>query len=167
MPRGRHLPLVEVPTGNSTLGLGNGRLWARVPVWAQKSAGAWTTYGGIGYEINHAAGMKSSVFAGGLVQREITKRLILGIEVYHQGAQEIDGRGATYVDAGGYYNVREDLSLLFMVGQTVAGERRTTAYVGLYYTWGPNQAASRSGAPLSTAVASHPGASQWLRREGG
>ncbi len=133
-------PLIEVPTGNAKRGLGNGQLWARLPVWVQKSAGPWTTYGGVGYEVNHAAGMKSSLFAGGLLQREITKRLILGAELYYQDAQVVAGRGGTYLDGGGYYNVHEDLSLLFMVGHTVAGERRTTAYAGLYYTWGHKRA---------------------------
>ncbi len=129
-------PLIEVPTGDSLRGLGNGQLWARIPVWVQKTAGPWTTYGGVGYEVNRAPGMKSSLFAGGLVQREITKRLILGAEVYSQQAQATDGRGATYLDAGGYYNFNQGLSLLFMAGHSVAGERRSTAYVGLYYTWG-------------------------------
>ncbi len=145
-------PLIEVPTGNANRGLGNGQVWARLPVWVQKSAGPWTTYGGAGYELNHAAGMKSSMFAGGLVQREITKRLILGTEVYSQQAQTIDGRGATYLDGGGYYNFREDLSLLFMVGHSMAGEQRSTAYVGLYYTWGHNR-----GTPQSVADRRMPG----------
>src|SRR5271157_5049838 len=57
-------PLLEVPTGNSRLGLGNGQLWARLPLWIQKSYGPWTTYGGVGYQINHAPAMKDSLFAG-------------------------------------------------------------------------------------------------------
>jgi hypothetical protein len=50
-------PMLELPTGNSRLGLGNGQIWARLPFWVQKSRGPWTTYGGVGYEINHALGM--------------------------------------------------------------------------------------------------------------
>jgi hypothetical protein len=129
-------PQLELPTGNSSLGLGNGQLWARLPVWIQKSRGPWTTYGGVGYQINHAPGMKNSLFAGWLVQRQVTKRLVLGAEVYHQQAQSIGGRQATFVDPGGYFNVRENLSVLFMVGRTVSGARQTVGYLGLYYTWG-------------------------------
>jgi hypothetical protein len=129
-------PLIELPTGNSRLGLGNGQVWARLPVWIQKSHGPWTTYGGVGYQINHAPGMKDSLFAGWLIQRQITKRLVLGTEVYHQQAQSVGARQATFVDPGGYYNFRENLSLLFMLGHTVSGERHTTGYIGLYYTWG-------------------------------
>lgn len=129
-------PLIELPTGNSRLGLGNGQVWARLPVWMQKSYGPWTTYGGVGYQINHAPGMKDSAFAGWLLQRQITKRLTLGGEVYHQGPQTVGGRQSTFADAGGYYNVRQNLSLLFMLGHTVTGERHTVGYLGLYYTWG-------------------------------
>jgi hypothetical protein len=153
-------PMIEVPTGNSGLGLGNGRLWARLPVWIQKSYGPWTTYGGAGYQINHAPGMKNSLFAGWLVQRQLTKRLVLGSEVYHQAAQMVGGRQATFVDPGGYFNVRDNLSLLFMIGHTVSGEQRAIGYLGLYYTWGRNQpgssqAADRRYPGLSAELARH------------
>ncbi|HTY63920.1 MAG TPA: transporter [Acidobacteriota bacterium] len=128
-------PLLEFPTGNRSLGLGNGQLWARLPVWAQKSFGSWMTYGGLGYQINHAPGMKDSLFAGWLLQRSFNKRLTLGAETYYQGPQAADARQTTFVDGGGYYNFRPSLSLLFMAGHTVAGERHTVAYIGLYYTW--------------------------------
>jgi hypothetical protein len=129
-------PLVEVPTGNSRLGLGNGQVWARLPVWIQKTHGPWTTYGGVGYQINHAPGMKDSLFAGWLVQRQATRRLALGAEVYYQGAQASGARQTTFLDAGGYYNFSNQLSLLFMLGHTVRGEQHTVGYLGLYYTWG-------------------------------
>jgi hypothetical protein len=137
-------PSLELPTGNSRLGLGNGRLWARLPLWVQKSYGPWTTYGGAGYQINHAPGMKDSLFAGWLVQRQISKRLVLGTEIYHQEAQTIVARQTTFVDSGGYYNFRENLSLLFMLGHTVSGERHAVGYLGLYYTWGRRRSASSS-----------------------
>lgn len=129
-------PLLELPTGNSKLGLGNGQVWARLPLWVQKSWGPWTTYGGAGEQINDAPGMKDSLFAGWLVQRKLNERLTLGTEMYHQEAVAADARQTTYVDAGGYYNFREDFSLLFMLGHTVSGERHTVGYLGLYWTWG-------------------------------
>ena len=71
-------PLLELPTGSSRRGLGNGQVWARLPLWLQKSFGPWTTYGGAGYQINRASGMKDSLFAGWLVQRQLSKRITLG-----------------------------------------------------------------------------------------
>jgi hypothetical protein len=64
--------------------------------------------------------MKNSVFAGWLLQRTLTKGWTLGREIYHAEAQQIGGIQATFLDAGGYYNLREDLSVLFMAGHTVA-----------------------------------------------
>ena len=37
-------------------------------------------------------------------------------------------------------NFKNNLSLLFMLGHTITGERHTVGYLGLYYTWGKNQA---------------------------
>ena len=132
-------PMLELPTGSSRRGLGNGQVWARLPLWIQKSYGPWTTYGGAGYQINHAPGMKDSLFAGWLVQRQLNKHVTLGTEVYHQESQAVGARQTTFIDAGGYYNFREDFSLLFMLGHTVAGERHTVGYLGLYWTWGPKK----------------------------
>ncbi len=118
-------PMLELPTGNASRGLGNGHLWARLPIWLQKSNGPWTTYGGGGYVINRAPGMKDAPFAGWLLQRQLSNRLTLGGEVFHQGAPSIDSRGSTLLDAGGYYTLRGTLSLLFMGGHSVAGEHHT------------------------------------------
>jgi hypothetical protein len=129
-------PMLELPTGDSRRGLGNGRLWARLPVWLQKSFGPWTTFGGAGYEVNHAPGMKDSVFAGWLLQRALNRRLTVGAEVFSQQAQAVGARETTFVDGGGYLDLKGNLSLLFMLGHTVAGESHTVGYLGLYYTWG-------------------------------
>ncbi len=137
--------MIELPSGNSSLGLGNGRLWARLPLWVQKTYGPWTTYGGGGYQINHAPGMQDSFFTGWLLQRQITRKLVLGTECYYQQGQLEGSVHQTYIDAGGYYNFRENLSLLFMAGHTVSGERHTVGYIGLYYTWGSRRSASSGG----------------------
>ena len=129
-------PLVELPAGSSRRGLGNGQTWTRLPLWLQKSWGPWTSYGGAGYQLNGAAEKKDSLFAGWLLQRQLNKRLTLGTEVYHQEAQTVGARQTTFLDGGGYFNFRKDLNLLFMLGHTVTGERHTTGYLGLYYTWG-------------------------------
>jgi hypothetical protein len=78
----------------------------------------------------------------GLVQRQFSKRLVLGAELYHQQAQADDAQQTTFVDSGGYYNFSDKLSLLFMMGHTVSGERHTNGYLGLYYTWGRGRSAS-------------------------
>jgi hypothetical protein len=129
-------PQLELPTGNAALGLGNGQTWARLPLWAQKSRGAWTTYGGGGYAVNRAPGMRSHAFGGWLLQRDFGKRLTLGGEIYSEGRGGITTRSSTIADFGGYYNFNSHFSLLFSVGRDFIGGPHTVAYLGLYWTWG-------------------------------
>lgn len=129
-------PQLELPAGNASRGLGNGQVWARLPVWAQKSWGPWTTYGGGGYVLNRAPGMRSYPLAGWLLQRELGKRLTLGGELYSEGAGSIGRRSSTVLNFGGYYNFNRNFSLLFSAGRDVAGGLHTVAYFGLYWTWG-------------------------------
>lgn len=135
MPQVGTFPMLELPTGDADRGLGNGRLWARLPIWAQKSWGPWTTYGGVGYAINRAPGARSFPFAGWLLQRDLSRHLTLGGEVFAQGADSADGRSAVLLNGGGYYNFTHGFSLLFSAGRTLQGEPHTVAYVGLYWTW--------------------------------
>lgn len=131
-------PMVEAPTGNAARGLGNGITWYRLPLWIQKSRGPWTSYGGGGVTINHAAGMKNNFFAGWLLQRDLSEKLTLGGEFFTQGADTTSGRGNTTANLGGYYNFSPNFSLLFSAGHTVAGETHAVGYLGLYWTWGPH-----------------------------
>lgn len=131
-------PFVELPTGDAGRGLGNGRVWFRLPLWAEKSWGPWTVDAGAGWVINHAAGQRDHAFGGALLQRELNEKLTLGGEVFSEGADTVDGRGSTVANVGGYLNFTPGFSLLFSGGHSIAGESHTIAYLGLYWTWGPH-----------------------------
>jgi len=136
--------MLEMPTGNSDRGLGVGQLWARIPIWIQKSFDPWTTYGGGGMVINHAPGARDYPFSGWLLQRDIGKKWTLGGEVFYHGPEGIgtpSPRSATMVDLGGYYYFRNPgFQLLFAYGHNIAGQTENYAYLGLYWTWGPKSA---------------------------
>lgn len=137
-------PLLELPSGDSRRNLGNGRSWAQIPVWAQKSWGAWTSYGGAGYVINHAPGMRDHVYGGWLLQRTLNKKLTLGAEWFTPGRPSNAERNTQLINPGGYYNFTEKFSFLFSAGHSVQGESHTVAYFGLYWTWGPKEAGESS-----------------------
>jgi hypothetical protein len=129
-------PMVELPTGSASRGLGNGQAWFTIPLWIQKSWGPWTTYGGGGWAINRAPSQRDHAFGGWLLQRALSERLTLGGELFAQGADAQDGRGFAVANVGGLVNLTSGFSLLFSAGDSVRGERHRIAYLGLYWTWG-------------------------------
>ena len=132
-------PAIELSTGDTDQGLGNGRTWYRLPLWLQKSWGLWTIDGGGGYAFNNSPGMRNFGFGGLLLQRELGEHLSLGGEIFAQEAGNVDQRGYTLFNLGGVYNFTSDLSLLFSVGHTFTGQENAVAYLGLYWIWGPKK----------------------------
>ncbi len=130
-------PMAELPTGSASRGLGNGQAWFRLPIWIQKSWGPWTTYGGGGWDVNHAPGQRDHAFGGWLVQRDLSKKLTLGGELFAEGPDVVGGRSSTSVNVGGYYNFTPGFSLLLSLGRHHTAHPHAIAYLGLYWTWGP------------------------------
>jgi hypothetical protein len=137
--------MFELPTGSAPKGLGVGRTWYKLPLWIQKSFGPWTAYGGGGETVfSNSPGFANYPFAGGLLQRDIGKRLALGTEAFYHGAEGAGtplDKNATLIDVGGYYKFRDPgFQLLFAYGHTVVGQSENYAYLGLYWTWGHKDA---------------------------
>ena len=128
-------PLIELPTGDSGRGLGNGQTWFKLPLWAQKSWGPWTTYGGGGEALNSAPGQRNYPFGGWLLQREVGGHLTLGGEIFAQGQDTDNDRGYAALNFGGSYNINENFSLLFSAGHSFAGDDHMIWYFGLYWNW--------------------------------
>ncbi len=144
----KHRPMVgtftmlEVPTGSASRGLGAGGFSVKVPIWMQKSIGAWTVDWGGGENISRIAGSRDYPFGGALVQHDVGTKLTLGGEVFYHGRETADpqaSRYATMVDFGGYYTLSSPgFQLLFSYGRSVAGQTENYGYLGLYWTWGPH-----------------------------
>jgi hypothetical protein len=146
---GKHRPMIgtftmfEMPTGSPRRELGVGRTWYKVPLWAQKSVGPWTTDGGGGVTLVNQIGYRNFPFAGWLVQRDLGKKVTLGTEIFYHGPEGIatpQTRPATLIDVGGYYKFRDPgFQLLFCYGHTAVGQTENYAYLGLYWTWGKDK----------------------------
>ena len=139
------VPLAELPTGDSNKGLGNGKIWWRLPVCLQKSWGEWTTYGGGGYVINPADGEKNHAFGGWLLQKDLGEKWMLGGEVFARGKDTVGGRATTFLNFGGSFRFSPDFKLLFSAGHSVSGETHTTAYLGLWWGFGGDEDGRQSG----------------------
>lgn len=121
-------PLVELPTGDANRGLGAGYTRLFLPVWLQKSSGPWLTYGGGGYWINPGSGNRNYWFAGWLVQRQVTKRLALGVEAYYQTASVVGGKSSLGFNVGGVYDFDEHNHFLFSAGRGLANASATNQF---------------------------------------
>ncbi|MDB5954007.1 MAG: hypothetical protein JWP60_615 [Ramlibacter sp.] len=114
-------PTVFLPTGNASRGLGNGRAQLLLPLWLQKSSGAWTWDAGAGYLVNRAAGARNSWYLGLLGQRSFGDRLKLGGEVFHRTALAQDAAPTTGFNLGATVKLTESRNLLLAVGRGLQG----------------------------------------------
>jgi hypothetical protein len=129
-------PLLELPSGDQSRGLGAGHVRAFLPLWVQKDFGDWTTYGGGGYWINQDDhyGDKNYWFFGWLLQKKVTERLTLGGEIFHQTADNIAHLDQTGFNLGGQYDFDEHIHLLFSAGTGFQNASATNLY-SWYLGW--------------------------------
>lgn len=133
-------PTIELPTGSERRGLGAGFTRLFLPVWIQKSFGNWTTYGGGGRWFNkhRATGDTDYWFLGWLLQRQVTKHLNLGGEIFHQTRDNVAGKASTGFNLGGVYDFNDHHHLLFSVGsdlQHPSENNRFSWYFGYQITY--------------------------------
>jgi len=157
----KHFPQIgsftmfELPTGDSTKGLGVGKVWYKLPLWAQKNIGPWTLDGGAGYQVVPQTGYRNFPYGGFLLKRALGKKWELAAEVFshaREGSAPAQIEASTMIDAGGYYHFKNPaMQFLFAYGHSIAGQTENYAYVGMYWTWGKDdkkaaaQSALRSG----------------------
>jgi hypothetical protein len=136
--------MFEIPTGSYEKGLGVGKVWYRLPLWAQKNFGKWLLDGGGGETVVPQTGYRNFPYEGFLVKYTFGERLELGTEAFHHGPEGVatpQTQASTLVDMGGYYHFKHNpkQELLFCYGHSVAGQTESYAYVALYWTWGKNE----------------------------
>lgn len=131
-------PILLLPNGNESKGLGNGRSQLFLPLWVQKRWGKWQSYGGGGYWIDNASGAKNHWFFGWQVQKDISEHLTLGGEVFHS-TERLAGEGSsTGFNLGGSFNLDEHNHLLFSAGEGLKNASATnqlSSYLAYQRTW--------------------------------
>jgi len=143
----KHFPQIgsftmfEMPTGNSTNGLGVGKVWYKLPIWLQKNSGKWLFDGGGGYQVVPQTGYRDFPYTGWLIKRELSEQWELGAELFAHGAEGFAAaqtQASAMIDVGGYYHFKHNPNeqFLFCYGHSIAGQTENYAYVGMYWTWG-------------------------------
>ncbi len=130
-------PLVEIPTGNASKSLGNGKAQVYFPLWIQKDIDKWTIYGGGGYWINPGIGNKNWEFTGILVQYNFTDSFFLGAELFHQTSSSNTSPGYTGLHFGGGIPLIKNYQILFSadLGNGITSYKHFAYYLGLYHTF--------------------------------
>ncbi|MDR0480890.1 MAG: hypothetical protein LBG66_03280 [Gallionellaceae bacterium] len=136
MPDVAIFPRVFVPTDSR---YGPPRSNFLLPIWAEKDFGDWSIFGGGGYQINPGDGQRNFWQGGIVVNRQISDRLSLGVELF---AQTSDVRANDTQSGDAYravnfaltYKMTEHGSLLVSAGPTRSetGEHGAVYYLAWY-----------------------------------
>lgn len=137
LPQVGTFPIFRLPTGDKDKELGSGEVQVFVPLWLQKSWGAWKTYGGGGYWINPGSGNEDYWFFGWEAECEISKNLTLGAEVFHQTASDIGGDSSMGFNVGAIVNFSDTGHLLISAGKGSSGPSNGSFYIAYQLTLGP------------------------------
>jgi len=122
-------PAIDLPTGLAREGLGVGHTRVFLPVWAQKSFGDWTTYGGGGYWLNqHGDTDRNYWFMGWTLLRKFSEEWTLGGEIFRQTANQVGGRASSGFNLGGYYNFNEENHIIFTFGRGLQNAEETNRF---------------------------------------
>ncbi len=127
-------PLLELPAGDESRGLGSGRPHALLPVWLQKSRGPWTTYGGGGWWINPGPGNRDYWLAGWLVQRRLSRLATPGAELFATTPDRDGGRAGLRYDVGCELDFGDRHHVLLSAGHSLAGDRASQVYLAWQLT---------------------------------
>ncbi len=121
-------PGITLPTATNSQGAG--RVTALLPVWVQKDSGPWSVFGGGGYAINPGSGNRDYWTGGIALTRQVTPRLLVGIEADRHGADTVGGGGVTSLGMGLIYHLGGRLRLLASGGPKFEDNAGPAGYHG-------------------------------------
>jgi hypothetical protein len=126
LPDVSFFPNLEVPVADRFFG--TGRLGVFLPLWAEKDFDKWQLFGGGGYMINPGPEQRDFWRSGIALQRTITDRLSLGVEVYHTTPDTFDALPYTGLNLGVTYKLSENWSFLASGGPGIQNAREGGRY---------------------------------------
>ncbi len=131
-------PAIEIPTGNAEKHLGAGNVQFFIPLWLQKSWGAWTTCGGGGYLINITSNPDNSFFIGWEGQRDISEMVTIGAEIFSTTFPSENQENDLAFNIGAIVNLNDNHHFLFSAGRDIIGHDDLFCYAAYQLTIGPS-----------------------------
>ena len=120
-------PRVFLPAGSSAVGENHASLL--LPLWLQRSSGAWTVFGGGGCEIHRGGDSRDFCMLGTALTYQVNERFQIGAEVYHQTADTRSGGAGTDFDVGATYDLDAHFHLIASAGPGLQNRDRTDRVV--------------------------------------
>jgi hypothetical protein len=127
-------PLLELPVGRASQGLGTGHLHGLLPLWLQKSWGPWTSYGGGGYWINPGTGNRSYWYAGAQIQRRLSPLVTPGVELYYTTPDQSGGGANLRFNLGVVLDLGDHHHVLASGGRSIVGDHVFQGYLAYQLT---------------------------------
>ena len=124
-PQVAFFPSVNIPVGPANAGAPVTEL---LPIWMQKSFGAWTVFGGGGYTNNPGPGNRDFVNYGIALQNQVTDNLALGVELFGQGKDAIDSHPSTAVGLAALFDFDENWHLVGSVNTGIVNARESDQF---------------------------------------
>ncbi|MDI1300004.1 hypothetical protein [Methylotenera sp.] len=127
-------PMLQLPTGDSKLGVASGKTQAFLPIWGQLNTGKWTLYGGAGYRINRYSLATNSLFLGATALYALSDHFKIGGELFRESATTKADQLSSGFNLGGIYNISKDYGLLFSAGRalnSVAETNKLSVFLAL------------------------------------
>ncbi len=131
LPQIATYPQVQAPSGSAVDGLGSGHWRVFLPLWLQKSFGAWTTFGGGGWWRNPGEGNRNYTNWGWQLQRELGEGNSLGAEVFHQASPALGQPATTVWNLGFELALIPHLQLVGSAGRAFQGGHGSQFYLGI------------------------------------
>lgn len=123
-------PRLFAPTAKARFG--SKRVNLLIPVWAGKTLGPWSLFGGGGYQLNPGPDARNFWTGGVALTREAGERATIGAEVYHHTRDAVDARAFTGLSLGLTYRLTDHWSLLGGGGPGVQNAGREGRYAGYF-----------------------------------
>jgi len=130
-------PHLQLPTGSHARGLGNGRAQVFLPLWFMKSSGPWCTFGGGGYWTNPGPGNKNYGQFGWVVQRDISKVVALGFELFGNTPVRTSAPGRVAFNIEAVVSIDSRQQILLSAGRDIRGVAEFSMYIGYHLLLGP------------------------------
>jgi hypothetical protein len=116
-------PRVFLPAGSAAVGERHAQLF--LPFWVQRSGQQWAVFGGGGCTLNHGSEGRNYCQVGAAVTDQVSSRLQVGAELYHQSAATQGAPASTGAGFGATYDVSEHWHLMFSAGPGLQNPQET------------------------------------------